>query len=104
MGLSGYAGSPAHREDDREPKLGFRIWPLEHPLVRQHLEAARSLRGTIMLHPDCRRGRGHHYRLLGDDFAWYIRMGRRAAVPETLRDCEVTFIDGKPTLFAFRIN
>lgn len=72
--------------------------PLQDRLVEKHL----AFHDTIMLHPDSRFTRGTHFRRYDDGKRFYIRMGKRGQCKRYLASCDVTFVNGEPTLFEYR--
>lgn len=83
-------------------KVRCRELPLTNPLVQKHI----ALRGFIMLHRDDRRWRGHHhYKVYRDGPGhYYIRTGKRGTVRRYLDRCEVSYVNGEPTLYQFRVK
>jgi hypothetical protein len=77
--------------------------PLQEALIEKHL----ALHETIMLHRDSRFTRGTHFRRyvevaeLGNR-RFYVRMGKRGQCKRYLESCDITFLNGEPTLFEYR--
>lgn len=77
--------------------------PLQERLVEKHL----AFHETIMLHKDSRFTRGTHFRRyvevaeLGNR-RFYVRMGKRGQCKRYLESCDITFLNGEPTLFEYR--
>lgn len=88
---------------DDEPKLGWRTLALDHPLIGAHLATELAQwRPTVMLDKASRWGRSH-LRLHWDAKGYFVRVGRRGANKQYLGRCNVTYLDGSPTLFAFTL-
>ena len=78
---------------------------LADPLVAKHI----AMNETIMLHKTDRFTRGTHFRRYSDGGAFgehlfYIRMGKRGQCKQYIDRCEITFINGEPTLFQYRLR
>ena len=73
---------------------------LDNPLVEREM----ALDNFVMLHRDDRYTRGHHFRRYRDDAGYYIRMGKRGCCKRYLDRCQITYIDGQPSLFQFRLK
>jgi hypothetical protein len=59
--------------------------------------------GTVMIHRDSRcRGSRHHLKLYRTDGRYHVQVGRRGGSRRYLTECEITYIDGTPTLFQFK--
>lgn len=86
----------------REPKLGWRTLALTDELVAAFLtkEIGRSYKPTVMLASSSRMGRSH-LRLYRDSKGYFVRCGRRGSLKQYLGRCNVTYLGGEPTLFAF---
>lgn len=60
---------------------------------------------AVMLHSSCREGRMSHNTAYRDaDGRWYVRKGKRGTVVRYLTQCEVTYLDGVPSLYQFKTD
>jgi hypothetical protein len=88
-------------ETEREPKIGWKTLPITDPLIAADLEETRRGLGSVMISRKCRYGRHHlklHRNRAGVPF---VRVGVRGSGKMELEFCEVTYLDGVPTLFAY---
>jgi hypothetical protein len=83
---------------DASVDIAWQTHDLDHPLIDKYL----SFNDTIMLHADCRLGRGTHYRRYRDADGWYIRMGKRGQTKRYLTGCEITWIGASDALYQYR--
>jgi hypothetical protein len=97
---------PSFEAELDEIAKAMRVVPrksLDNPLVENHL----ALHETIMLHRDSRFTRGTHFRRYVETDGsgarkFYIRMGKRGQCKRYLESCDVTYLNGEPTLFQYR--
>lgn len=89
---------------EREPKLAWRTLELIDQRVAIELACKITQRGggTVMIDSASRTGRSH-LRLRRDKDGYFVRCGRRGSMKQYLGRCKVTYIDGKPELFAFTL-
>jgi len=87
---------------ETEPKVGFAPdLPLDHPDVEPVLGEQISYGGHVMIARVSRWGRSHVKLHRGRDGRYFVRRGR---AKEYLDRCDVTYLDGKPMLHAFKFE
>lgn len=85
---------------DREPTIQYKVVAVTDELMA--LDRA-SISGSVMIHKSCREGRtSHNTARRAKDGRWYIRKGKRGGVVRFLTECEITYLDGEPTLYQFK--
>lgn len=89
---------------EQEPKIGFKTLDLADQRVAVELACKITERGggTVMIDSASRTGRSH-LRLHRDKDGYFVRCGRRGSLKQYLGRCKITYIDGKPELFAFTL-
>lgn len=88
--------------EEREPKIGWKTLDLDEQIVAVKLANEISRGGSVMIDSASRTGR-HHLKLHRDKKGYFVRCGRRGSMKQYLGRCKVTYIDGKPELFAFTL-
>lgn len=73
--------------------------PISHPLIEQHI----SLHYKVMIHRDDRFTRGTHFKVHRDEGGFYVRMGKRGQCKRYIIRCDVTWMQGNPVLFQYRL-
>lgn len=86
-----------------EPKIGWKTFPVTAPLVATHLAETQREGGAVMI-SEKNHFRGHrrhlklHHNRSGVPF---VRIGVRGSSRQELEFCDVTYLDGVPTIFAY---
>lgn len=67
------------------------------------LADALAKRRSIMIHSLSRSGRSH-LKVHQDRGGYFVRTGRNGGCKERLGRCQITYLDGRPTLYQFTLK
>jgi hypothetical protein len=88
---------------EREPTVGFKPdLPLDHEHVAPTIAEALDRNWVVMIADACRHGKKHLKLHKTRDGKLYVRVGYRGSGKKFIDRCDVTYLDGKPILQAFK--